>query len=213
MSPPVKRTYSSTLRAAQARETRRTVVAAASRLFEEHGFAGTTVDDIAQAAGVSRKTVFTAVGGKADLLKLALDWAVVGDDEPVALAERPQVKQLMRASDPDTLVRGWVELAVGISARTARLSRALMVAAALDPAARAHWDKGQGQRHEGARAFVAHLARQGGLRPGLTLEDAAEIAWVHNDAAVYHRLVVERGWPVDRFADWLARTLTLQLHG
>src|SRR4051812_11217164 len=82
MSTPVKRPYSSTLRAAQARATRRAIVDAAARLFIELGYGATTVDAIAEAAGVSRKTVFTSVGGKADALKLAIDWAVTGDDEP-----------------------------------------------------------------------------------------------------------------------------------
>src|SRR5689334_22312267 len=65
----VKRAYSSDLRADQARRTRRQIVDAASALFTEHGFSATTVDAIAAEAGVSRKTVFTAVGGKVQLLK------------------------------------------------------------------------------------------------------------------------------------------------
>ena len=52
------RSYSSTLRADQARRTRRRIVDAAAELFAEHGYAGTTIDAIATAAGVSRKTVF-----------------------------------------------------------------------------------------------------------------------------------------------------------
>lgn len=40
-------------------------------------------DDIAAAAAVSRATVFSAVGGKPLLLKLAYDVAVVGDDAAV----------------------------------------------------------------------------------------------------------------------------------
>ena len=82
----VKRQYRSDLRTSQARETRRAIVAAASRLFVERGYGATTIDAVADAAGVSRKTVFTAVGGKVDLLKVALDWAVAGDDRPVAVA-------------------------------------------------------------------------------------------------------------------------------
>ena len=63
------------------------IVDAAAGLFIAHGYGGTTVDAIAEAAGVSRKTVFTSVGGKADALKFALDWAVTGDDAPVAQFE------------------------------------------------------------------------------------------------------------------------------
>jgi len=86
----VKRTYQSTLRGAQAQSTREAVIAAAGRLFSEQGYAATSIDDIAAAAGVSRATVFTSVGGKPKLLKTALDVAIVGDDEPVPLPERPR---------------------------------------------------------------------------------------------------------------------------
>ena len=75
--------YRSGLRTEQARATRRAVVEAAHHLLVERGYQGTTIDAVAERAGVSRKTVFTAVGGKAELLKLAFDWALVGDDEPV----------------------------------------------------------------------------------------------------------------------------------
>ena len=108
MSTPVKRRYSSRLRAAQARETRRVVVAAAARLYVADGFGRTTIEAIAQAAGVSRKTVFSSVGGKVELLKLALDWAVVGDDEPVPLAGRPELDRMKAATDPDAILRGRV---------------------------------------------------------------------------------------------------------
>ena len=80
-----KRPYQSALRDEQARTTRRAIVEAGAALFVERGYAGTTVDAIAERAGVSRKTVFTSVGGKVGLLKLAIDWALAGDDEPVAL--------------------------------------------------------------------------------------------------------------------------------
>jgi hypothetical protein len=42
--------------------------------------------------------VFNSVGGKVALLKLALDWAIVGDDEPIALADRPWPGRWARGS-------------------------------------------------------------------------------------------------------------------
>ena len=90
----VKRSYQSALRGAHAQSTRAAVIAAAGRLFTEQGYAATSIDEIAAAAGVSRATVFTSVGGKATLLKTALDVAIVGDDEPVPLPERPRSKAI-----------------------------------------------------------------------------------------------------------------------
>src|SRR6516164_1550004 len=50
MSEPVKKPYTSALRTAQARATRRAIVDAAARLFIDRGYGATTVDAIAQAA-------------------------------------------------------------------------------------------------------------------------------------------------------------------
>src|SRR5580693_9541158 len=106
-SPPPKR-YASPVRDEQARRTRRAIVAAAHDLFLAQGYAATTIDGIAAAAHVSRRTVFNSAGGKAALLKLALDWAVAGDDEPVAMADRPAVKAIQAEPDPRKALMLWV---------------------------------------------------------------------------------------------------------
>lgn len=213
MSTSVNRSYSSPLRTAQARETRRVVVAAAARLYVADGFGRTTIEAIAQSAGVSRKTVFTSVGGKVELLKLALDWATVGDDEPVPLAGRPELDQLRATTDPDAILRSWVHLVTSIGSRIAGISGALTVAAGVDDEAKALWEHAQEQRHTGARAFIAHLADQHGLRPDLDRDEAADLAWVHSDPALHHRLVIQRGWSIDRFETWLYQSITFHLRG
>src|SRR5690348_16637917 len=100
MSGTVKRQYRSDLRAAQAVDTRRRIVSSAARLFVEQGYGATTVDAVAEAAGVSRKTVFTAVGSKLDLLTTAVDWAVAGDDQPVPVADRSAMRRFLQQRDP-----------------------------------------------------------------------------------------------------------------
>jgi AcrR family transcriptional regulator len=207
----VKRPYTSQLRAEQARDTRRAIVSAAARLFVQDGFGRTTVDAIATEAGVSRKTVFTAVGGKLEMLKLALDWAIVGDDQPVPLAERAEIHQLAGETDPAAILQGWVDIVTPIAARVAGLSGALTAAAGLDPEAKALWERGQAQRLAGARAFIGHLSAHTQLRPGLTRADAADITWLHSDPALYNRLVLQRRWSNRHFKSWLHQTMTLQL--
>jgi AcrR family transcriptional regulator len=95
-----RKRYASQVRDEQARRTRRAIVTAAHDLFLAQGYAATTIDGIAEAAHVSRRTVFNSAGGKVALLKLALDWAIVGDDEPIALAA-PLGEVLIAAADID----------------------------------------------------------------------------------------------------------------
>src|SRR5437660_827440 len=134
--PEVNRQYQSTLRGMQARSTRETVIAAAARLFTERGYAATSIEEIAAAAGVSRATVFTSVGGKAKLLKTALDVAIVGDDEPVALPDRPRSKAIRAEPDPRKYLALYAELVTEMDGRMAAIHEAARGAAGLDPAGR-----------------------------------------------------------------------------
>ena len=205
--PRPKRTYVSGLREAQARATRRAVVTAARDLFVERGYASTTIDAVAEAAGVSRKTVFDAVGGKAALLKQAYDWAIVGDDEPVAFADRPAARRLEATTEPPELLRLWVRVVRDIAARVAPIGTVLVLAADADAEAAALKRKADGDRLFGAQRFVRHLASIGGLRPGVSRATAVDICWVYMDPMLYARLVVERRWSVGRYETFLRDAL------
>jgi AcrR family transcriptional regulator len=211
MSESVKRDYRSTLRAAQAADTRRSIVAAAARLFIADGYGSTTIDGVAESAGVSRKTVFSAVGGKVDLLKTALDWAVAGDDEPVAMANRPAIRELLALADPSALVAQWAHVLVEIDVRVSGLFRALEVAADGDDEARRLLDEFRGQRLVDARAVVKRLVTLDALSGTMSRADATDVAWLATDPLLFDRLVRSRGWSVGKFEAWLTATLTGQL--
>jgi AcrR family transcriptional regulator len=212
MSNIRKRTYVSALRDSQARQTRRQIVAAAGLLFARNGFAATTVDAIAAEAGVSRKTVFTSVGGKVALLKLAYDFATAGDDEPIPMIEREGLQGVMAEPDPYHQMRLWAEFVTGMGERTSALWLALRGAAEVDEEARELYRRWDAQRLDGMRTGpVPNLAAKGVLRPDLTPEEAAVILWVLIDPAVYHQMVVQAGWTNERFSDWLYEAFITQV--
>ena len=213
MSDAVKRDYRSELRAAQAQETRRSIVSAATRLFVEDGYGSTTINAVAEAAGVSRKTVFNAVGGKLDLLKLALDWSVAGDDEAVALSDRAAIRKLMDQPDARGVLTGLVALVVAISARVAHLYEALEASASMDPAARDLVAESQRRRLDDAHKVVRHLRDLDALTTHITEQEAVDVVWLAMDPAIFDRLVRLRGWTAGRFEEWLADTLCRQLLG
>jgi AcrR family transcriptional regulator len=207
------RSYSSTLRADQARRTRRRIVDAAAELFAEHGYAGTTIDAIATAAGVSRKTVFDSVGGKAQLMKLAYDFAIVGDDEPVPLADRPEMKAMLAEPDYGKRLAMYASLVVRIDRRLSSAWRAFEGAATSDPEAAKFYVAMVQQRRQAMREAAQMFADAGALRPDLDIEVAADLMWFYNDPSLYDKLVRQRGWSVDRFQAWLAEALQVQLLG
>ena len=209
----VKRSYRSPLRAAQAGQTRRAIIDAATRLFVESGYGATSMDAIAEAAGVSRATVFTAVGGKAALLKTAYDVALVGDDEPVALAQRADSRAIRAEPDPRRYLQRYAALVAELGGRVAPIYEAIRGAASADPDVRPVWDKIQHERRIGAAHVVADTASKGPLRDGIDDEGAADIVWVLIDPGLYQLLVNRRGWSRGRFAGWLASSLIHELLG
>lgn len=211
MPDDTARTYSSPLRADQARRTRRTCVDAAASLFVERGYAATTMDAIAERAGVSRRTVFSSVGGKADLLKLAWDWSLAGDDEPIDMLHRPAVQAMLAETDPPALIEKWVANALDVSGRAARLGQVLTGAADADPQAAALLHEVNAQSLAGARGFVAHLAEIGGLRPGLAQDAAADIVWAQLGPGLFNRLHIDRAWPLDDIGEVMRRSLAALL--
>lgn len=73
---------------------RRDILAAATRLFTEQGYDGTSVDDIATEAGVSKQTVYSHFGNKERLFGVAVAEKVRDsgvDDEGVDVREPPEV--------------------------------------------------------------------------------------------------------------------------
>jgi AcrR family transcriptional regulator len=205
------RPYRSSLRDEHARETRRRIVQAGGELFVQQGYGQTTIDAIAARAGVGRKTVFTSVGGKAALLKLAFDWALAGDDEPVAIADRPDVRRMMQEQDPAVVLADWMAMNAAIAGRLAEIHHVLVVAADAGPEAAAILRTLEGHRTSGARALVTRLQAIGGLRPALDVERATAIVEVLMDPMPYRRLVSVHGWTPDEYTDYIQRTAAAAL--
>ncbi len=206
----VKRRYSSPLREEQARGTRRDVIEAASRLFVENGYVSTSIEEIAAEAGVSRATVFS-VGGKPALLKLAQDVAIVGDDEPIPLVERPRSRQMLAEPDAARFLQGYAELCTEMGGRVAGIHEAIRAAAHADEEIRALWERISAERRGGAARVAAEVKKRHALRRGLSVSDAADLVAVYNDPGLYLQLVLQRGWTPDRFRRWLVETMSTQL--
>jgi AcrR family transcriptional regulator len=85
------------------------VLDVAVRLFNERGYEGTSMEDIAGGLGLAKSAIYHHVAGKEELLRLAVDRALDGLFEvarQTASAGGPAIERLER------LVRGSVELLV-----------------------------------------------------------------------------------------------------
>lgn len=196
---------------ARTRLARAAVIDAARSLFVERGYGATTIEAISALADVPPATVYRLFASKRGILKTLLDVSIAGDDEPSAVADRAPVRAVLADSDPGSLVAGFVGVVVGVNVRTAAIYRILTSAAASDPETASLLDELSGQRQEGQGRVARALARSGALRPGVRERDAADIIHALGSPELYGLLVVDRGWPPDRYATWLTETLTHQL--
>jgi len=188
------------------------VIQAAWRLFAERGYAATSIEEIARAAGVSRATVFTSVGGKPVLLKAAFDVAIVGDDAPTSLPDRPESRAIRAEPDPRVYLSRYAALVTEMGARLAPIAEAVRGAAGADGDARELWNLHLAQRRTGAANVISDLLSKGGrLRAGLDPVVAADIVWVLTDPGLYGHLVLRQGWTPPRFWAWLGETMQRQL--
>jgi AcrR family transcriptional regulator len=206
------RGYRSPLRERQAAASRAAVLAAAKDLFVEQGYGATTIEQVAARAGVSKPTVFTAVGNKQTLLRTVRDVAMAGDDDPTPVSQRPSVQRAREAPDGRAAL---TEIAVHVAALQARYAPVDEVlrgaAAAGETELRDLWQISETQRHTGAGVLVDILLGKGPLRPGLDRSAAVDVLALFMAPDIHHRLVTRSNWSQAAYREWLERTLAAQL--
>ncbi|WP_338198716.1 TetR family transcriptional regulator [Candidatus Nephthysia bennettiae] len=201
-----RRRYDGSRRQAAAQRTRQAIVAAGRQQFLERGYAATTMPAIAAAAGVALDTVYASVGPKPALFKQLVEMAISGAEEPVPALERDYVREIRAEPDPRRKLELYARAMRLIQERLAPLFRVLRDAAQVDPQLTALWEEISHRRASNMRMFAAELAAAGGLRQGVSVEEAADVVWVTNSPEFFLLLVRERQWDLDRFESWLAAT-------
>ena len=195
------RKYDASGRQAKARQTQLSVIRAAQRLFLEKGYGRTTMTDVAEAAGVSVETVYANFHNKPTLLHRVWDITIGGDDEEVVFHERPEVMAVR--NEPDLAKRFMLhaKLSTATARRMTPFLLALQGAAAGEPAAADMLTEIGRQRLAGMSVMAKEAAKTGQL--AVSEEECQDIVWAFTEGTLWHRLVNERGWTDDRFAEWL----------
>jgi AcrR family transcriptional regulator len=203
----VKRgTYDNVARQAQSRDTRQRILAAARTLLLARGYRATTISEVARAAGVHVDTVYELVGRKPVLLRELIEQAISGTDQAVVAEERNYVRAMLAEPDPARKLTLYAHAMRGIQVRMAPLLLALRDAATTEHDAEVVWRDISDRRAANMRKLAQDLADAGGLRPGLGIEEAADIIWATNSPELYVLLTTERSWTADHYESWLADT-------
>src|SRR5215467_9175446 len=95
-------------RGEKSRRTRRRILQAAYELFVEQGYGATTLQGIAERAGVAVQTIYFVFGNKPSLLKELVDVTIAGDDEPIPTMRRDWFQDALAADTAAAHLRAHV---------------------------------------------------------------------------------------------------------
>lgn len=206
-----RRSYNSPRRQQQAAATRRSILEAAQRLFDEQGYPATTMEAIAAEAGVALKTVYVVFATKSGLLRALWDLRLKGDQDEAGVAERPWYQEVVNEPDAERQLRLNAHNARVVKERIAGVLKMIRGAAPTDADTGALWQLIQTDFYANQRVIVESVHAKGALRPGLDVTRASDILWTLNHPDVWLLLVGERGWTPAQFEEWFADTSCAQL--
>ena len=187
--------------------TRQSVIAAARRLFSERGYAGSSIEAIAEAAGVAVPTVYSAFGNKRSIL-LALLAAVVDGERPRPVAERMR-EEAAGVPDPATRVQKMMRLLVSLTAQSADVLPIIRGAAAMDPEIQSLLDEVYSRIYMDCQTAAS-------LATGVASNDArtrrlADVTFALTSPDLFDLLTGKCGWSVAEYERWAIQTATAAL--
>ena len=211
MSEVKRHSRSELTRRDRARATRLRITKTAYALFCDRGYAGTTMSDIADAAGVAVQTVYFTFHTKSELLSRAYDFAVLGDGEPVPPDQTAWYKKMTDEPNVIGALHHAVEGIGAIITRATPLDTVVRAGAGSDPDTAAVRKFHERWRAQGYRSIVEILATKSTFRVGVSPERATELLLLYVGMDVYRVLVLDFGWTHQDWIDWTVATVGEQL--
>jgi AcrR family transcriptional regulator len=201
VNPETKVTY----RQKQAQATRNIIIEAAAALFLEQGYICSTIEIIAERAGVATSTVYAIFGSKRGILRAIRD----------AWHEQTHIREVINNSEPSLTAEHRLDQLAAATRRQWEMGAKVIAiykgAAAADPRAAAELTQALSGRKEGFNNFTRML--QPDLKAGLSVDDAAAILQALCVPEVFDELVRHSGWSMDEYEAWLGRAIKHELLG
>src|SRR5918992_4806423 len=203
------RRYSSPVREEQAARTRGRILDAASDLFLERGYGRTTMQDIADRAGVARDTVHTVFGSKAKVLTSLIDLRLVPDESVANITQRPELQAIRAEVDQRKQIERFADFITGVSTQLRPVFEILRTASAVEPEMAKVFEEMDRYRMKNMQTYARWIAARGPLR--VSTRRAGEIIWALASPDVGRMLCDELGWSQAQHARWLSDTLARTL--
>jgi AcrR family transcriptional regulator len=200
-----RRRYDSSGRRERARQTRDQITGIAEELFLSGGYADTTVAAIAAAAHVSVETIYKGFGGKPGLVRAIIEKGLAGEGPVPAEHRSDHIRDT--EPDPRRILASWGTFSAQLAPRVGPIYLLARAAAASDPEVAATLEQISAARLERMTVNARGLLKAGHLRPGITVDQAADIMWAYSSPELYELLVLRRGWSAERYGQFIAQSL------
>ncbi len=190
----------------RATATEARIVAAASELFVTDGYHGTTMSAVAKAAGVSDRTVYVRFATKAELLKRAIDVAVVGDTQAVGLSQRDWAVAAMSAPTLEERVQADASGSTELFVRLAPLVGVAVQVEAEEPIIAESARAGRLGTLAFQRKFWTNLRTDDLMNPDSDLEWIIATAGLAGTSEAYLNMTRTTTWTGEDYNRWRTRT-------
>ena len=203
-----KRKYDSTRRQAQADETRRQILTAANKLFNERGYAGATIEAIAAEAGVAPETIYAGFKNKGKILVSLVNFLSASrSEERVPLLERAGPQAVAKERDQRRQLQLFAQVVANNLEGNASTSEIILVAAKTDPEIEKITQQFIKQRRQHMGVAVHQIAANGPFRENMDEEYAIDTVWTLASPEVFLLLTRDLSWSKEKYEQWLAETL------
>ena len=188
-----------------AQQTRGDILRAARRLFAERGYAATSINDIAEEAGVAIQTIYARLGSKRGMLLALIDLI----DEEAGVG--PLAEEVTSAANPLAALRAGVHLTRSFQERCGDIIEALFTAAGAEPELADAVAEGQRRHREGARITIDRIQELRGLRNDVSPERAQALFALSTNHEAWRELISGYQLDWDPAEDWLVDALSRSL--
>ncbi|MFL5861878.1 MAG: TetR/AcrR family transcriptional regulator [Solirubrobacteraceae bacterium] len=188
-----------------AQQTRGDILRAARRLFADRGYAATSINDIAEQAGVAIQTIYARLGSKRGMLLALID--LIDQEAGV----EPLAQEVTSARTPRAALRAGVHVTRSFQVRCGDIIEALFTAAGAEPELADAVAEGQRRHRDGARLTIDRIQELRGLRNDVSPQRAQALFALSTNHEAWRELIrgYQLGW--DPAEDWLVDALARAL--
>jgi len=187
-------------------QTRIQILEAARAIFEELGYYGAGLEAVAKKAGVSRQAIYLHFPSKAELLT-ALHLHIFDTDVVPALRRHPITDAMSGLDVLDATIAADVE----VVDKVWRIHESLTVARRQHPEVDQTLIPREEEHYEGLLDVGRRLERDGALPPAMPVGLFTDMLWGLLNLGTFRNLVVERGWSLEQYRDWVRDTIRLHI--